>query len=70
MFFFEGGGGNATFLAKLSKKSCFIRNYGKQKSTNEHLTQCRNADKQGVCENSKVPDNENRALAEESLQIM
>ena len=34
------------------------------------LTQCRKADKQGVCENSKVPDNENRALAEESLQIM
>ena len=32
------------------------------------LTQCRNADKQGVCENSKVPDNENRALAEERIR--
>ena len=34
------------------------------------LTEFGKADKQGVCENSKVPDNENRALAEESLQIM
>ena len=31
------------------------------------LTQCRNADKQGVCENSKVPEKENKALVEERI---
>ena len=31
------------------------------------LTQCRNADKHGVCEESSVPEKENRALAEERI---
>lgn len=31
------------------------------------LTQCRNADKQGVCEDSKVPEKENKALVEERI---
>ena len=31
------------------------------------LTQCRNDDKQGVCENSKVPEKENKALVEERI---
>lgn len=31
------------------------------------LTQCRNADKQGVCEDSKVPGKENKALVEERI---
>lgn len=32
------------------------------------LTEFGKADKQGVCEDSKVPDNENRALAEERIR--
>lgn len=32
------------------------------------LTEFGKADKQGVCEDSKVPDNENRALAEEKIR--
>lgn len=31
------------------------------------LTQCRKADKQGVCEDSKVPEKENKALVEERI---
>ena len=31
------------------------------------LIQCRNADKHGVCEESSVPEKENRALAEERI---
>ena len=31
------------------------------------LTQCRKADKQGVCEDSEVPEKENKALVEERI---
>ena len=34
------------------------------------LTQCRNADKQGVCEKSEMQGKKNKALAEESQQVI